>query len=366
MRILFLSDAGSYHTQRWVNYFVDRGHRCFLISLERGFPTQAQEFLVSPVPLPNFLRYPLWVPKIKRMVKNIQPDLVNAHFVPNYGLIGALLKIHPLVVSTWGSDVLISPEKSWFHRLRAKRILSKADLITTDAMVSAEAIYKLGVGKERVLITPMGVEGRLMGQHQKRAKSSLLVMSNRKLEPLYDVATLIKAIPLIVKRAKRDVKFVIIGEGSQKNYLLNLAIKYKAESYVEFKGVLFREALIQCYQDSDIYVSTSLSDSTSVSLLEAMAFGLIPVVTDIPGNREWIQEGGNGFLFPKSDQGVLAERMVHVINEFNKWDEFRDKNASLIKTRAVWEDNLKAVEVEFTRLAGRDCDRVVEDPPQDG
>jgi glycosyltransferase involved in cell wall biosynthesis len=350
MRILFLSDAGSYHTQRWVNHFVDQGHRCFLISLERGFSTQAEEFIVSSVPLPNFLKYPLLVPKINKIAKSIQPDLVNAHFVPNYGLIGALLKIHPLVVSTWGSDVLISPEKSWLHKLRAKRILSKADLITTDAMVSAEAIYKLGVGKERVLMTPMGVERRFIGQYQKTERPYLLVMSNRKLEPLYDVATLIKAIPLIMKRAKRDVKFVIIGEGSQKNYLLNLAIKSKAESSVEFKGLLSGEDLIQYYQDSDIYVSTSLSDSTSVSLLEAMAFGLIPVVTDIPGNREWIREGENGFLFPKSDHRTLAERIVGVINELDDWIKIRDRNASVIRSRAIWEDNMKGIEESFLKL----------------
>jgi glycosyltransferase involved in cell wall biosynthesis len=354
MRILFLSDAGSYHTQRWVNYFVDRGHGCFLISLEMGFPTKAQEFPVRPAPLPNFLKYSLSVPKIKKIAKSIQPDLVNAHFVPNYGLIASLLKIHPLVVSTWGSDVLISPEKSWLHRLRAKKILSKADLITTDALVSAEAIYQLGVAKKRVFITPMGVEQKSLGQHSNKAKSSMLVMSNRKLEPLYDVATLIKAIPQIVKRAKRDVKFVVIGEGSQTSHLLNLAIKHKAESHVEFKGVLSREDLIQCYRDSDIYVSTSLSDSTSVSLLEALAFGLIPVVTDIPGNREWIRHGENGFLFPQSDQVALSEMIAFIINQFDRWKEFRERNASIIQARAVWEDNMKSVEAEFVRLAGRD------------
>jgi glycosyltransferase involved in cell wall biosynthesis len=354
MRILFLSDAGSYHTQRWVNYFVDRGHGCFLISLERGFPTKAQEFPVRAAPLPNFLKYPLSVTKIKKIARNIRPDLVNAHFVPNYGLIGARLKIHPLVISTWGSDVLISPEKSWLHRIRAKQILSKADLITTDALVSAEAIYKLGAAKERVLVTPMGVEQKSLGQHSKKEKPSLLVMSNRKLEPLYDVATLIRAIPQIVKRAKKKVEFVITGEGSQKSHLLNLAIKHEAESHVEFKGALSREDLVKCYQDSDIYVSTSLSDSTSVSLLEAMAFGLIPVVTDIPGNREWVRDGENGFLFPKSDQVALSERIAFMINQFDRWKEFRERNASIIQARAVWEDNLKTVEAEFVRLAGRD------------
>jgi glycosyltransferase involved in cell wall biosynthesis len=47
---------------------------------------------------------------------------------------------------------------------------------------------------------------------------------------------------------------------------------------------------------TDIYVSTSLYDGTSVSLLEAMGSGAFPIVTDIPSNREWISPGQNGFL----------------------------------------------------------------------
>ena len=78
------------------------------------------------------------------------------------------------------------------------------------------------------------------------------------------------------------------------------------EEYIEFKGELSRKELIDCYLGSDLYISTSLSDSTSVSLLEAMALGLIPVVTDILGNREWIEDRKIGFLFPISDHNALA------------------------------------------------------------
>jgi glycosyltransferase involved in cell wall biosynthesis len=356
MKILFLSDAGSYHTQRWVNYFVDQGHQCFLISLEKGLATKAEEFLVHAASLPNFLKYPLSLPRVKRVFTSISPDLVNAHFVPNYGLIGALLKARPLVVSTWGSDVLISPQKSWLHKMRAKYVLGEADLVTTDALVSAEAVYNLGVEKEKVLISPMGVERRLISRQEKKEKPYLLIMSNRKLEPVYDVATLLRAIPLVIKQIRRDVRFVILGEGTQKSDLLNLAIKLRVENHVEFKGVLSRETLIKYYQDSDIYVSTSLSDSTSVSLLEAMNFGLIPVVTDIPGNREWIVDKKNGFLFSPSHPGALAEKIICAVNEFALWPDFRQENGTIIKNRAVWEDNMRAVEAEFVRLTGRDCD----------
>lgn len=350
MKILFLADAKSYHTERWVNYFVDSGHQCYLITLDQGFDIKAKEFFVPTRTLPNFLKYPLSLSKIRRIVEEIKPDLVNAHFVPNYGFIGALLKFHPLVISTWGSDVLISPQKSLLHKLRTKYILKKADLVTADAKVSADAVLTLGVKRERVFTCPMGVKRNLIGRPQKKKRPHLIVMSNRKLEPLYDVATLLKAIPLIIEQVKKDVRFVIIGEGSQAKSLLNLSIKLKVERFLDFKGIVPREMLIGCYQDSDIYVSTSLSDSTSVSLLEAMNFGLIPFVTDIPGNREWIQDGKNGFLFPTSNHQALAERIVAVVNEFILWKRFQENNQAIIRSRAVWEENMKIIEDRFQKL----------------
>jgi len=356
MRILFLSDAGTHHTHRWVNYFVGRGHRCYLVTLDEGTKTNAEELLLPSKARPNFLRYPLSVRKIKSIVAEVQPDLINAHFVPNYGLIGARLKFHPLVISTWGSDVLISPEKSFLHRLRARYVLSGADLVTADAEVSARAVCRLGAERAKVFVSPMGVERNLAGQHEKKEKPYLLVLSNRRLEPLYDLATLLRAIPRVTKEAQKEVRFVILGEGSQKEQLTDMARELKVEKWVEFRGLVSRQRLLDCYRESDIYISTARSDSTSVSLLEAMNFGLLPIVTDIPGNREWIGEGENGFLFPAGDHESLAKRIIRAASEFDRWSEFGDRNAEIIQERAVWEENMRAVEEEFLRLAGREGD----------
>ena len=355
MRILFLSDAATYHTPRWVNYFVDRGHRCYLVTLDEGFPTKAEEFFLQTKPLPDFLRYPLSLGKIRKIAAKIEPDLVNAHFVPNYGLIGALLKF-PLVISTWGSDVLISPGKSFLHKLRAKYVLSRADLVTADAEVSAQTVCKLGVERGKVLVSPLGVEKSLLGQQERKEKPYLLILSNRRLEPLYDVATLLKAVPQVKKEVQREVRFVILGVGSQKDRLAGMARELKVEKWVEFKGVVSRETLWDYYRQSDIFVSTSRSDSTSVSLLEAMNFGLLPIVTDIPGNREWIGEGKNGFLFHVSDHRSLAERIIYAASEFSRWAEFRERNAAIIRSRAVWEENMRAVEEGLLRLVARGGD----------
>jgi glycosyltransferase involved in cell wall biosynthesis len=358
MKILFLSDAGTHHTHRWVNYFVDRGHRCYLVTLDEGIKTKTKEFLLPTKTLPDFLRYPLSVGRIRRIVAETQPDLINAHFVPNYGLIGALLKFHPLVISTWGSDVLISPEKSFLHRLRAQYVLSRADLVTADAEVSARAVRELGVESARIFVSPMGVQRSLLGLHEKKEKPYLLVLSNRRLEPLYDLSTLLRAVPQVKKELQKEVRFVILGEGSQRDRLAGMARELKVEKWVEFKGEVSRERLLDYYRESDIYVSTSRSDSTSVSLLEAMNFGLIPAVTDITGNREWIEDGENGFLFPISEPETLAQKIIKAIHVSDLWHDFRRKNEVIIRSRAIWEDNMQIVEERFTQLASAHADIV--------
>ena len=78
-----------------------------------------------------------------------------------------------------------------------------------------------------------------------------------------------------------------------------------------------------------------------------MALGLVSIVTDIPGNRQWIVDAKNGFLFPISDHHALAKQIIYAINEFTDWIDFREMNIFLIKGKATWEDNMKAVEEEF-------------------
>ncbi len=66
---------------------------------------------------------------------------------------------------------------------------------------------------------------------------------------------------------------------------------------------------------TDVYVSSSLSDGTSISLLEAMATGTFPVVSDIPANRPWVEHGRNGLLFPPGDDAALANCLAEALED---------------------------------------------------
>ena len=181
-------------------------------------------------------------------------------------------------------------------------------------------------------------------------KNNFKIISIRQTEPLYNVSLLIQAIPYCSKKTEKQIEFLIGGEGSQKASLVRLAEKLKIVERVKFLGKLSEAELFHNLQNSDLYVSTSLSDSTSVSLLEAMACQLIPIVTDIPGNREWVKDGENGFLVPVDRPEILAEKIVEVVENFKKYQSWLEKNLNLIKQKANLEENLKKIEQNFLEL----------------
>ena len=107
LRLLVLSNGSVYHTQRWVDYFVDRGDDVHLASLEPCLPMRAATHRLPALAPILAIRYPMSLPWLKSLADRVCPDVVVGHFVPSYGFIGALLGRHPLVSVVWGSDILI-------------------------------------------------------------------------------------------------------------------------------------------------------------------------------------------------------------------------------------------------------------------
>ena len=353
MKILFLADARSIHIRRWIDFFSKKGHQVSLISLEPAENINCEKFFIPSKIKDGFLKYVLAVPEIKQIVKKLNPDLASAHFIPNYGWIGARLKRRPLVVTSWGSDILISAKKSFLHKKRAEFVLSQADLVTSDSLYLTSEIVKLKVPENKILSYPMGVSAEFLCSSNKQFppdKKIFRVISIRQLEPLYNISLLIEAIPHCLKRTNHKIEFVIGGEGSQRDFLVQLVQKSKIADRIKFLGKLSQTELMHHFQNSDIYVSTSLSDSTSVSLLEAMACQLIPIVTNIPGNREWIRDGANGYLVPMDKPEILAEKIVEVAHNYEKYNHWTEKNLNLVKEKANLEENLKKIEQKFIEL----------------
>jgi glycosyltransferase involved in cell wall biosynthesis len=165
----------------------------------------------------------------------------------------------------------------------------------------------------------------------------------------YNIECLIRAIPVIIE-SYGNAKFIIKGTGPLEGYLKRLVEKLNISKHVRFVGLVPYDEVAQYLCASDIYVSTCFVDSTSVSLLEAMACGLPPVVTDILGNREWIENGENGFLFPPKNPTALAEKVIQLIENQSLRKRFGERCFQIIKRRAIWEKCVSKMEAIYKSL----------------
>ncbi len=354
MRIAFLADASLPHTQRWLGYFVDRQHDCLLLSLEPGDGYDCPTVWMRPWPrLPRFARYTLNVPAARRRLNAFRPDVVNAHFLPNYGWMAARAGARPLVLTTLGSDMLLVPRRTFLHAWRTRWVLQRCDRVTADAQMLARAVARFGFDTARVLTVPFGVDLEAFDRAARvapRTNAPVRVLSTRRLEPVYDVPTLFRAATHVPPELRDAMRLRIAGVGAQAAELHAASRSTTVLPETTFLGWLEPQALTQELARAHVYVSTSRSDSTSVSLLEAMAAGCFPVVTDIEGNREWIRDGENGLLFPVGDDAALARCLERAVRDAELRQSAATLNRALIVERATWSTNMERVERLFAEL----------------
>jgi glycosyltransferase involved in cell wall biosynthesis len=353
-RLLLMGDARQVHLKRWATYFEEEGFEVLSFSLER--PDQypgVLRYIRMPAFLPRFLRYLLCVPAVKDLVHQFKPHVVNAHFAPNYGMIATVLGRRPWVLSTWGSDILIDPKKSLLHRMRTRFVVRRADYVTSDAQVMTEEIRKMGVPEERVLTFPYGVDIDRFRPRDHPLSGGPRILSNRKLTSVYGVSTLIDAFPA-VREAFHDATLTVAGDGELRNYLLECAERSIARRAIVFVGNVDHHHVPALLRDHDLYVSMSLSDTTSVSLLEAMACGIFPIVSDIPANREWIEDGVNGRLVPVQQPMKLAMTIIDAWKDESLRRGAVRSNLELVRSRAEWRTNMRGVKELFERLSGKE------------
>jgi glycosyltransferase involved in cell wall biosynthesis len=284
--------------------------------------------------------------------------LIHGHWALPSGLIavavGRLLK-KPVVLTIHGSDARWALEKKGLFGALFAMTVKRADVVTAVSHNIADRIRVMGVDRQKVLVFPMGVPEAFFsfpeaGHLPLEDQGTTTILSNRHLLPLYDIECLIRAIPHVVSTADR-VRFLIAGQGERKRALEAMVRQSRVETWVRFCGPIDHVEMPGVLKSSHIYVSTSPADGTSVSLLEAMACGLFPIVTDIPANREWIRDGDNGFLFPPGNEGVLAEKVRIAIDDKSMRERAQAANIDLIRQGASWEEVGRRLTRVYQRLS---------------
>ena len=283
-------------------------------------------------------------------------ELIHVHWAIPTGLIGVwagkLLK-KPVVVTIHGSDFRMATERSGLLTKIFLYVCQRAKQIMCVSELQEKEIEKMGIRREKILTFSMGIEKSFLEAGRNRTERPEgrphTVLSNRNLLPLYNVSLLIRAIPKVLKE-EPYTKFIIAGDGQEREALSREAENLNVSSFIEFLGRVPHEKMADLLATADIYVSTSLYDGTSVSLLEAMGSGAFPIVADIPANREWITTGQNGFLVPVDEERYLANRIVDAIRNQALREKSRVENLSIVQEKALWPVIIRKVKEVYSGL----------------
>ncbi|MFC2017366.1 glycosyltransferase [Chloroflexota bacterium] len=371
MRICYLANAASIHTQRWVNYFVRKGHEVHLISFRftDGLEKRVVTHQLNRLPPERWQisKYPsgiLALLQIRKLLKKIGPDILDAHYISLYGYFGTISSFHPLILTAWGSDILTVPKRNFVHRFFVKQALKRADGIICVSTALKREIIDLGGSPDKIKIIFIGIDTEEFSPKHKSKITrqrlgifdSPLVISIRSLSSNYDVETLVRAIPLVLEEAPQ-AKFIIAGEGEQRAYLRDLTQSLGVSDNTKFVGWISHNELPDYLASSDVYVSTSLSDGTSQSLLEAMSCGLAPVITNIPANQLWIKDGENGFLVPTKDYKTLAAKITYLVKNREIIKIFGKASRSIVIETAEHKKEMARVEKMYEGLLSGKTDQ---------
>lgn len=346
MRIAFLGDSRSIHIRRWVRGVADRGHDVDLITFRSERVEGVRQHVLHFEARSGLLRLPANVRTLRTLLRRLSPDLVHGQPVAGYGFWAAVAGYHPLVLSSWGSDLLIGFDR-WETRRTVRYALRRADaLICVADHLRARAVA-LGADPARCRVIPMGVDLAALPAQAAQPRETIIV-STRALWPIYDVGTLVRAMAR-VRGKTPSARAEVFGEGKDREALERLAADLGVHDGVTFRGHRDPVEVFAALGRASLYVSTAKSDGASVSLMEAMAMGTIPIATDIPANRDWIDPGTNGLLFPAGDDRALAEAILRSIRDDELRHRAAEANRAVISRRGDAAANLRtALEVYET------------------
>lgn len=294
----------------------------------------------------------------KNVLKKIKPDIVHAGWVQDTGYITAFSGFHPFVLMPWGCDILTRPQMGKRQMWITKYTLSKADTIACDCGTVKEKIVELsGYDKNKIIIFPLGVDLSLFNPANFKDKllkklnweDKKVVIITRTFEKIYGLNYMIEAIPQIIEKIP-DARFIFCGDGTEKQNIEKMIEMLGISDYVYLAGVIEHNSLPVYLNSGDLYVTPSLSDGTSVSLLEAFACAKPVVVTDIPANLELVKDGYNGLIAAVKNSKSLAEKIITLLENDDLRQSMGERNRAVVEEKFNWDKNFEIIERIYEKL----------------
>jgi glycosyltransferase involved in cell wall biosynthesis len=355
LKIIYISTDYSPHDHRFLSAIRDGGHEAFHIRLEGNLRQTEDRPLPEGVEIVQWaggrgkFRWqdlPKYVFSLRRVIKQIEPDLIHAGPLQTCAFIAVLTGFRPILSMSWGFDLVQDAERNWRYKQITQYVLRNSAFFTSDSQVTRDKAIAYGVNPDRTVIFPWGVDLQRFapkdwsspGGNRLVTDNSFTIFCNRSWEPLYGVDVLARAF-VRAAQSRPGLSLMLLGGGSQGARIRQILMNGGVLERVTFGGQVSQTELPRWYHWADVYISPSHVDGSSVSLMEALASGLPCLVSDIPGNREWVTEDKNGWLFPDGDVDALAAKILQAIDQRRTLPQIGRAARAVAEERADWKKN---------------------------
>jgi glycosyltransferase involved in cell wall biosynthesis len=354
VRLVLIGDGESPHLLKWARALkphVDLwviSSRGFLPAFQTVLPADHMLALKTQSRIEGLnARLLLKLPKVATWLAAISPDWLHAHHLTSHGTLAWLSRFigvrGRLCGSAWGSDILMAPRQSPTLAWLTRRVLKACSLCTSDSAAMAERMRQWGA--REVLVFPFGLE---VVPPEPTDKDNALFFSNCSLEAASEPMRVLQSFARIAADWPA-ARLVMAEDGSLRSAVEQRVKALGLAERVHFTGRLDAATQSQWYGAARWYYSLPSSDSASVCLLEAMGHGCIPVVSDLPANRELVHHGRNGWIY--SDEQPLTHTVVQSL--LPRLDSMGRRNRDWVLRHAMFGP---AVERFVARLYGFDAE----------
>jgi L-malate glycosyltransferase len=321
LRVLVAGWLNSPHVVAWVEAVAAAGHEVHLAGRAAPqWPESEVEAAVHRLPAggPPLLRGLRMSRELANVAGKIRPDLVHAHWLPEFGWMASREGLRPLVCSAWGSDVLVLRGEG---RRRSKKALDGADLVLASSKHLAEASRALAGRDVRVEVVRWGLDFERFSPGDRMAaretlgldRDGSLIVSVRGFDGVYNPELLLDAFARI-KAVRPDAQLVFKHTLSGVPPEIEAAVdRFALDGSVTLLGRAAGE-MPDVYRAADVVVSLSSSDSSPRSVWEALACGRPVVISDLPWARDELTPDRHALFVPLEASSV-ADAVTRVLGD---------------------------------------------------
>jgi len=283
--------------------------------------------------------------RIKQIINQVKPDIIHVQQINSYAwfsLLGLRLSRIPakIILTAWGSDILILPQQNILFKKLIQFSLAQANVVTSDSLYMSSQIKKL-CNVANVITLNFGVKD--LPVFDNKIHKQKIILSNRLHKKLYNIDKIICGFAKFIYNYPQynDYKLVVAASGDETPNLYKLVQDLDIVDKIEFVGMLDQITLRKYYQIAQVFVSIPDSDATSVSLLEALSYGCIPVLSNLPANLEWVIDEYNGLI--NQNNANLAEDIAAgvILANSDHYIDFYKINHALVATKADYTENIQ-------------------------